>query len=68
MNIILLNFRKCSEGSFFSVLGDEVSDVSNEEQLTLVLRFVNEFNQVSWILFSVVVKQMEKLYQIYYQH
>ena len=55
-------------GSFFSVLGDEVSDVSNEEQLTLVLRFVNEFNQVFLILFCVVVKQMEKFYQIYYQH
>ena len=55
-------------GSFFSVLGDEVSDVSNEEQLTLVLRFVNEFNQVFLILFRVVVKQMEKFYQIYYQH
>ena len=27
-------------------MGDEVSDISNEEQLTLVLRFVNEFNQV----------------------
>ena len=30
----------------FLVLGDEVSDISNEDQLTLVLRFVNEFNQV----------------------
>ena len=30
----------------FSVLENEVSDISNEEQLNLVVRFVNEFNQV----------------------
>ena len=42
MNMSLLNFRKF----FFSLLSDEVSDISNQEQLCLVLRFVNDFNQV----------------------
>ena len=27
-------------------MGDEVSDISNQEQISLVLRFVNEFNQM----------------------
>ena len=30
----------------FLVLGDEVSDISIQEKISLVLRFVNEFNQV----------------------
>ena len=42
MNMSLLNFRKI----VFSLLSDEVSDISNQEQLSLVLTFVNEFNQV----------------------
>ena len=39
---VLVKFQK----KFFSVLSDEVSDISNQEQLSLVLTFVNEFNQV----------------------
>ena len=42
--ILVKTLEKGSEGSFFSVLGDEVSDISNQEQLSLVLRFVDEFN------------------------
>ena len=34
------------QASFFSVMGDEVADVSNEEQLSLVVRFVDSSNQI----------------------
>lgn len=58
---------------FFSVLqlGDEVSDISNQEQLSLVLGLVDVFNQAkksSWSFYGVVVKHLEKLYQICHQH
>ena len=32
--------------TFFSVLGDKVSDISKQDQLNLVLSFVDEFDQV----------------------
>ena len=31
---------------FFSILADEASDISNKEQLSLVLRFVDENNEI----------------------
>ena len=43
-NKILVEITK---SHFFSVLGDEVADASNQEQLSLILRFVDETNKVS---------------------
>ena len=40
---ILAEVRKAK---YFSILADEVSDVSNTEQLSLVLRFVDESNEI----------------------
>ena len=34
------------KAKYFSILADEVSDVSNTEQLSLVLRFVDESNEI----------------------
>lgn len=34
------------QAKYFSVLADEVADVSNTEQLSLVLRFVDESNEI----------------------
>ena len=40
---ILTEVRKAK---YFSILADEVADVSNTEQLSLVLRFVDESNEI----------------------
>ena len=42
-NKILVEITK---SRFFYVLGDEVADASNQEQLSLILRFVDETNKV----------------------
>ena len=34
------------KAKYFSILADEVADVSNTEQLSLVLRFVDENNDI----------------------
>ena len=39
---------------FFSVLGDKVSDISKQEQLKMVLSFVDEFDQVREELLEIV--------------
>ena len=35
-----------NKSRFFSVLGDEVADSSNQEQLSFILRFVDESSKV----------------------
>ena len=35
--------RKIKENQFFSILADEASDCSNQEQLSLVIRYVDIF-------------------------
>ena len=40
---ILTEVRKAK---YFSILADEVADISNTEQLSLVLRFVDERNEI----------------------
>ena len=38
--------KEVKNAQFFSILADEASDISNKEQLSLVLRFVDENNEI----------------------
>ena len=38
--------KEVKNAQFFSILADEASDISNKEQLSLVLRFVAENNEI----------------------
>ena len=38
--------EEIKQAQFFAILADEAADVSNEEQLSLVLRFVDSSSQI----------------------
>ena len=43
INNIVTEIKKMQ---FFSVLADEATDISNKEQMALVFRYMNEFNEI----------------------
>ncbi|XP_065662527.1 52 kDa repressor of the inhibitor of the protein kinase-like [Hydra vulgaris] len=55
-NDIIVSKLKCEvkKAKFFSILADEVSDVSNMEQMPLVLRFVNDNCEICELFFAFI--------------
>ena len=44
-------FLKTKEWNFFSIIADEASDSSNQEQLPFVLRFVDTVREIEFLGF-----------------
>ncbi|XP_047142816.1 52 kDa repressor of the inhibitor of the protein kinase-like [Hydra vulgaris] len=55
-NDIIISKLKCEvkKAKFFSILADEASDVSNMEQMPLVLRFVNDNCEICELFFGYI--------------